>query len=121
MVQKPQYTAKVLPPAAKGVLGIIPGSMASAGYIVRGRGHLSSLNSASHGAGRLLSRRKALDSITQHALKELLDQQGVTLIGGGLDEAPMAYKDIGTVMAAQQDLVDIVGIFRPKIVRMAQE
>jgi tRNA-splicing ligase RtcB len=108
-------------PAAKGVLGIIPGSMASAGYIVRGRGHLSSLNSASHGAGRLLSRRKALDSITQHALKELLDQQGVTLIGGGLDEAPMAYKDIGTVMAAQQDLVDIVGIFRPKIVRMAQE
>jgi tRNA-splicing ligase RtcB len=51
-------------------------------------------------------------------LKDLLQESNITLIGGGLDEAPFAYKDIRTVMNAQQELVDIVGIFYPKIVRM---
>jgi len=105
-------------PAGKGVLGIIPGSMTSPGFIVRGKGETASINSASHGAGRKMSRSKALQSITHKALRDMLESQGVTLIGGGLDEAPQAYKDIHTVMSAQKALVDVIGSFYPKIVRM---
>ena len=105
-------------PAGKDVLGIIPGSMTAPGFIVKGRGEAASINSASHGAGRQLSRTKALQSITHSALRSELAKHGVSLIGGGLDEAPFAYKDIQQVMQAQQDLVDTVGLFYPKIVRM---
>jgi tRNA-splicing ligase RtcB len=105
-------------PAGKGVLGIIPGSMTAPGFIVRGKGEAASLNSASHGAGRKLSRTKALSTITNKALREILNANGVLLIGGGLDEAPHAYKDIHEVMRAQQNLVEIVAAFYPKIVRM---
>ncbi len=105
-------------PAGKGVLGVIPGSMTAEGFIVRGKGNPISLNSASHGAGRQMSRTKAKNSITPKELKQLLAKKEVTLIGGGLDEAPMAYKDIHKVMACQTDLVDVVGTFTPKIVRM---
>ena len=105
-------------PAAKGVLGIIPGSMTAPGFIVRGKGHPEAINSASHGAGRVLSRSKAKSSISQKDFSACLQRQGVSLIGGGLDEAPMAYKDIREVMRAQQRLVDIVGMFSPKVVRM---
>ena len=105
-------------PAQKGVLGIIPGSMTAPGYIVRGKGHPESLRSASHGAGRKMSRTKARQTIQAKELKRYLKDQGVTLIGGGLDEAPMAYKDIREVMAAQAALVDVVGTFLPRIVRM---
>jgi tRNA-splicing ligase RtcB len=108
-------------PAGEGVMGIIPGSMASPGYIVRGRGDEKSLKSASHGAGRLMSRTKALQSISRDELKQVLKENKVTLIGAGLDEAPMAYKDINMVMGAQHDLVDIVARFRPRIVRMAND
>lgn len=105
-------------PAEKGVLGIIPGSMTAPGFIVRGRGAYEAVNSASHGAGRVMSRSKAKSSISRKDFKAYLDQQGISLIGGGIDEAPMAYKDIHEVMRAQQDLVDVVGIFQPRIVRM---
>jgi tRNA-splicing ligase RtcB len=105
-------------PAGKGVLGIIPGSMTAPGFIVRGKGERRSIQSASHGAGRVLSRRKALNSITGHALKKELREHQVELIGGGLDEAPMVYKDIHEVMAFQRDLVEVVGTFQPRIVRM---
>lgn len=105
-------------PAGEGVFGIIPGSMTAAGYIVRGRGEAAGLHSASHGAGRKMSRSKAKESITHSALNKYLKQHEVTLIGGGLDEAPHAYKDITEVMRSQQTLVDIVGTFAPKIVRM---
>lgn len=108
-------------PAGKGVLGIIPGSMTAPGYIVRGKGAARSINSASHGAGRVMSRTKAKNSLTNHYVKKYLREQGVTLLGGGLDEAPMAYKNIDEVMAAQRDLVDIVGSFSPKLVRMAKD
>lgn len=108
-------------PAGKGVLGIIPGSMTAPGYIVRGRGVYDSLQSASHGAGRQMSRTKAKNSITGHELKRHLYAHDVTLLGGGLDEAPMAYKDISQVMAHQQDLVEVLGTFQPKIVRMASD
>ena len=105
-------------PASKGSLGIIPGSMVHPGFIVRGKGNALSFNSASHGAGRVMSRRKAKNSTTQYELKKVLKSHGVELIGGGLDEAPMAYKDIHQVMAFQKDLVEVAGVFRPKIVRM---
>jgi tRNA-splicing ligase RtcB len=106
-------------PAGKGVLGIIPGSMTAPGFIVKGKGIGASVDSASHGAGRRMSRTAAINTITQKQMKEILERQGVKLIGGGLDEAPMAYKDIHTVMGAQQTLVDVLGSFTPKIVRMA--
>ena len=105
-------------PAGKGVLGVIPGSMTAPGFIVRGRGEAASLNSASHGAGRQMSRTKAKRDIKHSDFKRLLKTEGVELIGGGLDEAPFAYKDIHGVMAAQAGLVDVLGTFHPKIVRM---
>lgn len=105
-------------PAGEGVLGIIPGSMVHPGFIVRGKGSPQSINSASHGAGRLFSRTKAKNSFTEHELKKVLKNHGVDLIGGGLDEAPMAYKDIQKVMDYQKDLVEVLGTFTPKIVRM---
>lgn len=105
-------------PAGKGVLGVIPGSMVNPGYIVRGKGNALSINSASHGAGRLFSRTKAKNSFTEHELKKVLKANGVDLFGGGLDEAPMAYKDIKKVMEFQKDLVEVIGTFAPKIVRM---
>lgn len=106
-------------PAGAGVLGVIPGSMASPGFVVRGRGVAASLNSASHGAGRAMSRTAAKQSLRWGNLKGLLAERGVTLLSAGIDEAPPAYKDIHAVMAAQADLVEVVGRFDPRIVRMA--
>lgn len=105
-------------PAGKGELGIIPGSMTAPGFIVKGLGNPESLQSASHGAGRLLSRRKSKETFTRSDIKKELQAQGVSLIGGGVDEAPMAYKDIKKVMANQRELVAVIGMFMPKIVRM---
>jgi len=106
-------------PATQGVLGIIPGSMATPGYVVRGKGCEASLNSASHGAGRCMSRKAAKQAYTWHDAKAFLARRGVTLMSAGLDEVPMAYKDIHTVMAAQADLVETVARFDPKLVKMA--
>lgn len=105
-------------PAGHGVLGIIPGSMGDPGFVVRGKGNPASLQSASHGAGRKMSRRQAKNTLTANMQKAYLSERGITLIGGDLDEAPQAYKDIHAVMEAQRDLVDIVGKFEPRIVRM---
>ena len=105
-------------PAGKDVLGIIPGSMTAPGFIVRGLGNSDSLHSASHGAGRKHSRRKCKTKFTKSDIKHQLKTHGVTLIGGGVDEAPMAYKNIKKVMANQQELVEVLGTFTPKIVRM---
>lgn len=108
-------------PAGKGIAGFIPGSMATPGYLVCGKGIEESLNSASHGAGRAMSRQKAKEQFTQSALKKLLSQNRVTLIGGTVEEMPYAYKDIDQVMPAQKELVDIHGRFMPRIVRMNKE
>ena len=105
-------------PAGAGVLGIIPGSMAAPGFVVRGKGEPLSLHSASHGAGRVMSRTKALQSFTWSAVKKLLVERDVTLLSAGLDEAPGVYKDIAQVMAAQTDLVDVLGRFDPRLVKM---
>jgi len=106
-------------PAGEGVLGIIPGSMASPGFVVRGKGHPDSLHSAAHGAGRVMSRSQARKSLTWERAQALLRQRGVTLISAGLDEVPMVYKDIIKVMAAQADLVEILAQFDPRLVKMA--
>jgi tRNA-splicing ligase RtcB len=106
-------------PAGEGVLGVIPGSMADPGFVVRGRGGAGSLDSAAHGAGRRMSRKAAKESLTKTEWKARLAAAGVELLAAGIDEAPMAYKPIREVMAAQSDLVDIVGEFAPRIVLMA--
>lgn len=105
-------------PAGKDVLGIIPGSMTAPGFIVKGKGEPASVNSASHGAGRKMSRTKALQSITHDMLKQELKNHGVSLLGAGLDEAPFAYKSIEEVMQSQRALVEVTGRFVPKIVKM---
>lgn len=105
-------------PAGTDVLGIIPGSMTTRGFIVKGKGSAASISSAAHGAGRRMSRSAAAASISPHALEEELARSRVRLIGGGVDEAPFAYKDIEEVMRAQRSLVDVVGTFQPRIVRM---
>ena len=106
-------------PAGAGVLGIIPGSMATPGYIVRGKGVSASLNSAAHGAGRRMSRTRAKQTFTWATAQRFLRERGVTLLSAGLDEVPMAYKDIDEVMAAQQDLVEPLARFEPRLVKMA--
>jgi tRNA-splicing ligase RtcB len=108
-------------PASRDTLGIIPGSMGDAGYLIRGRGVASSLESASHGAGRLMSRKAALNSISKSARDAYLKENGVTLLGGGMDESPQAYKPIEEIIKAQSELVEVLGKFTPRIVRMADE
>jgi tRNA-splicing ligase RtcB len=105
-------------PAGTENIGIIPGTMASPAFIVSGRGNEDALQSASHGAGRLMSRNQAKQTFTESQLKKHLAAKRVELLGGGIDESPFAYKDIYEVMRAQEDLVDILGVFYPKIVRM---
>lgn len=106
-------------PAGKGVIGIIPGSMATPGYVCRGKGHPDSMNSAAHGAGRAMSRTATKNAFTWHEAKRFLEEHDVVLISAGLDEVPMGYKDIDRVMAAQGELVDIAARFDPKLVKMA--
>lgn len=106
-------------PAGNGVIGIIPGSMSTSGFVVRGKGNTSSINSASHGAGRLMSRNAAFKTLNKLLIERELINKRITLIGSDIDEAPMAYKDIHAVMSAQKDLVDVLAEFQPRIVRMA--
>lgn len=94
--------------ARKGTMGIIPGSMGVKSFIVRGKGNFESFNSCSHGAGRVMSRGQAIKEISleQHAA----DTEGVECKKdvSVIDESPRAYKPIEAVMAAQDDLVEIV-------------
>jgi tRNA-splicing ligase RtcB len=106
-------------PAGPGVMGVIPGSMASPGFLVRGKGNPQSLASASHGAGRVMSRTRAQETFNWKDVNQILRERGVTLISAGLDEVPMVYKDIHQVMAAQSDLVEVLGQFDPRLVKMA--
>lgn len=108
-------------PAHENEMGIIPGSMTTAAYLVSGKGVPNALYSASHGAGRAMSRKRAKENMTASAMKKILASAGVTLIGGSVEENPFAYKDIESVIAAQKELVNIEGVFQPKIVRMNKE
>jgi len=106
-------------PAGKGALGVIPGSMASPAYVVRGKGNPLSLNSASHGAGRRMSRTKAKEQYNFRAVQKDLEKKGVRVLSAGSDEVPYAYKDIDAVMRQQEDLVEVVARFDPRIVKMS--
>lgn len=108
-------------PAEKGELGLIAGSMTSSTYLVEGKGNEDALKTCSHGAGRKMSRKRAKKSFNWADCKAHLQAEGVELLSGGLDEMPGAYKDIHAVMAAQQDLVSTVGLFQPKMVKMARD
>ena len=98
--------------AGVGDLGIIPGSMGTGSFIVRGRGNAESFCSCSHGAGRAMSRGEAKRRITlaEHRAAtagiECRQDQAV------LDESPAAYKDISAVIAAQADLIEVVRVLR---------
>ncbi len=106
-------------PADSGVLGIIPGSMAAPAYIVRDKGSAASLNSAAHGAGRRMSRKQAKRTFRWQDVQELLREKRVRLLSAGIDEVPMVYKNIDEVMAAQEDLVESLARFEPRLVKMA--
>jgi tRNA-splicing ligase RtcB len=106
-------------PAGDGVLGVIPGSQGHPSYVVRGLGARASLGSASHGAGRRMSRTQAFKSIPKAKRDQWLSERGVELLAGGLDEAPQAYKDIRDVLALQSDLAEPIATFQPAVVLMA--
>lgn len=107
-------------PAGRGVLGVIPGSMGTPAFIVRGLGNAGSLNSASHGAGRVMSRTQARKTFNYKAEVARLAERGITVLSAGADEVCGVYKDIDQVMAAQTDLVETLAKFDPKIVKMCQ-
>ena len=94
--------------AGEGELGIIPGSMGAQSFIVRGRGNAHSFESASHGAGRRMSRGRARQAFTAKDLARQTEGVECRKDNGVVDEAPKAYKDIRRVMEQQQDLVEIV-------------
>jgi tRNA-splicing ligase RtcB len=98
--------------AGKGDLGIIPGSMGTRSFIVRGLGNSMSFESASHGAGRKMSRGQARKRFTVNDLREQTKGVECRKDGGVLDEIPGAYKDIAKVMEQQRDLVEIVAELR---------
>jgi tRNA-splicing ligase RtcB (3'-phosphate/5'-hydroxy nucleic acid ligase) len=108
-------------PAGAGVLGVIPGSMADPAFIVRGRGNEAALQSAAHGAGRRMSRTAAREKYNFRAIQKDLEVKGVRVLSAGADEVPYVYKNILEVMAAQEDLVETVARFDPKIVKMSDD
>ena len=108
-------------PAAVGELGVIPGSMADPAFVIRGKGNAESLTSASHGAGRRMSRTKAKEMFNWRAVKQDLEQKGIKVLSAGADEVPGVYKNIEDVMRQQADLVEIVARFDPRIVKMCDD
>jgi tRNA-splicing ligase RtcB len=108
-------------PAGQGVLGVIPGSMADPAFVVRGKGNEESLTSAAHGAGRRMSRKKAKKMFNWRSVKRDLEKRGIRVLSAGADEVPGVYKNIHEVMREQQDLVEPVARFDPKIVKMCDD
>lgn len=105
-------------PAGPGALGVIPGSMGSPAYVIRGKGHPDSFASASHGAGRRMSRTAAKAQFTWQAARNELAARGIHVLSAGADEVPGVYKDIDAVMAEQTDLVETLARFDPRVVKM---
>lgn len=101
--------------AEKDMMGVIPGNMRDGSFIVRGKGNPDSLYSSSHGAGRVLGRKVAKETLKLEDFEQSM--QGITARVGEktLDESPDAYKDIFEVMRQQSDLVDVVAHVRPII------
>ncbi len=108
-------------PAEVGELGVIPGSMADPAFVVRGKGNVASFKSASHGAGRRMSRTAAREKYSWRAVQRDLEVKGIRVLSAGADEVPYAYKNILDIMREQQDLVETVARFDPKIVKMSDD
>ncbi|MGB6231629.1 MAG: RtcB family protein [Litorimonas sp.] len=98
--------------AGKGEMGIIPGSMGTRSFIVRGLGNEQSFCSCSHGAGRVMSRTEARKTVSLEEHLEAVAHVECRKDIGVIDETPSAYKDIDAVMAAQEDLVEIMHTLR---------
>ena len=102
--------------AREGEIGIIPGSQGTCSYIVEGLGNPESFQSCSHGAGRVMSRTEAMNTIDLEAEIALLDSQNIVhgiRTRSDLDEAPSAYKNIDEVIAQESDLVKVVTKLHP--------
>lgn len=94
--------------ANKGMLGVIPGNMKDGSFIVRGKGNAESLNSSSHGAGRVLSRSQAFKTLDMDEFNDLMEGIVSNHSRRTLDESPKAYKNIYEVMELQKDLVEVI-------------
>jgi tRNA-splicing ligase RtcB (3'-phosphate/5'-hydroxy nucleic acid ligase) len=105
-------------PAGIGDVGIIPGTMASPAYIVAGKGDDNALRSAAHGAGRLMSRNVAKKTFTESQLKHHLNNRVWNCLVVVSMNRPLCIKDIHEVMNHQKSMVNVLGLFYPKIVRM---
>lgn len=104
--------------AEKDMLGVIPANMRDGVFIVRGLGNEDSLNSSSHGAGRVMSRSQAKKKITLEEFKEMMGDQntdGFTVDEARIDECPAAYKPIEQVMANQEDLIQVITHVKPVV------
>jgi len=110
--EKVWVTRKGAVSAREGEMGIIPGSMGAKSFIVRGKGNMQSYCSCSHGAGRKMSRTAAKKRFTTLDLEAQTDGVECRKDANVVDEIPAAYKDIDAVMAAQQDLVEIVATLK---------
>jgi len=94
--------------AEEGMLGVIPGNMKDGSFIVSGKGHQDSMSSSSHGAGRVLSRRQAKDSLDLDEFHAEMEGIVTNHTDGTLDESPKAYKNIFEVMRLQAELVTVI-------------
>lgn len=108
-------------PAEMGQIGIIPGTCGTESFLVTGKGNSDSYESASHGAGRMTSRRMARKQFDQTAFSKHMREKAITYHGIAPDETVVAYKDIHEVMAAQKDLVEITATLKPRVVVMGGE
>lgn len=99
--------------AEEGMMGVIPGNMRDGSFIVRGKGNPDSLWSSSHGAGRVLSRKKAKQTLSVDSFAETMSGIVARITEATIDESPFAYKDIFDVMKQQSDLVEVVAHVRP--------
>jgi len=94
--------------AENGMLGVIPANMKDGSFIVKGKGNNESMCSSSHGAGRVLSRKKAKESLDINEFHETMKNIITNHTDDTLDESPKAYKNIFEVMELQKDLVEII-------------
>lgn len=101
--------------AEEGMMGVIPENMRDGSFIVRGKGNPDSLNSSSHGAGRVLSRKKAKETLSLDIFEEGMKGIKAKVGNSTLDESAEAYKDIFDVMNKQKDLVEVVHHVKPII------
>ena len=99
--------------AEKGMMGVIPGNMRDGSFIVKGLGNEDALCSSSHGAGRVLGRRKAKETLDIEEFGMEMEGIVANVDTGTLDESPMAYKDIFEVMRLQEGLVETITHVKP--------